>query len=206
MKKIRLNGLIESNCYILDKQGECFIIDPGSDIESILEAIGDLKVKGILLTHGHFDHVDLIGSFIVPIYIHKNDDILLKRKELSLYNIFNLEPSYYYPNLEIIKIDDGDEIDFQNEKIKVIHTPGHTSGSVCFLYKNKLFSGDTLFKNGIGRTDFPTSSEIEMKKSINKIINNLDENIVVYPGHDEKTTIKEEKGNNPYYLYYKEHY
>lgn len=205
MKKIQLNGLIQSNCYILDKENECFIIDPGSDYESILKEIGDLKVIGILLTHGHFDHVDMIGFFNVPIYIHKNDDILLKRKELSLHTAFNLEPSYYYPNLKIVKLNDGDEIPFQDEKIKVIHTPGHTAGSACFLYRNKLFSGDTLFRNAIGRTDFPTGSELEMKASIINLLSILNENTKVYPGHDENTTVKEEKEKNPYYLYYKEH-
>lgn len=197
--------MMQENCYVLDKDNKCFIIDPGYDYEALKKEIEGLEVLGILLTHGHADHIGLIGKFNVPIYVHKEDDILLRREDLALFSAVNEEKEYYYDNLKLIYVYDGMQIPFLEDTIKVLHTPGHTGGSVCYQYKNKLFSGDTLFKYSVGRTDLPTGSSFDMQKSILRLIDTLSENTKVYPGHDENTTIKDEKQNNSYYLYYKKH-
>lgn len=203
MKKIILNGAITVNCYIINKNNKYFIIDPGSDINNIIANVPSYNPEFILLTHGHFDHIDEIGYFNCPIYIHKNDYILLENKILAGYGLANLEPKYDLSKLDIKFINNNDIIKFEGNDILVIHTPGHTVGSVCYLYEDKLFSGDTLFHLGIGRTDLPNSNNKLMKTSIVNLINNLNDNIKVYPGHDINTTIKNERKNNRFYINFK---
>ena len=122
---------------------------------------------------------------------------LTDNREESLYRMVGLNIPFDSNNLNIIEVNDNDIINLLDSEIKVIATPGHTDGSVCYLYKNILFSGDTLFSNSIGRTDFPTGSIKMMKESLAKL-SHLSNQIKVYPGHDLKTTIKDEKENNPY--------
>ena len=100
-------------------------------------------------------------------------------------------------SLNVNTVKDGDVISLIGYDFKVMHTPGHTRGSVCYSYKNKVLSGDTLFNNSCGRTDFPTGSGVDMSKSLKRIIDEYPSNYDVYPGHDSKTTIKKEQ-NNPY--------
>lgn len=199
MKKVVLMEYFDVNCYIVDYQDSCFVIDPGCCITTLKKEIGDLKVVGILLTHGHADHTDLIGEFNCPIYIHEADIELLKNPNISCHAFFGIKPKFDYKKLDIHPLRDGDVIPFFDREFKVIYTPGHTIGSVSYLYRDKLFSGDTLFYHSIGRTDLPTGNPSLMKSSVNNLIDTLDDTISVYPGHDRNTTIKEERKNNPYY-------
>ena len=109
-----------------------------------------------------------------------------------------IKPKYDSSKLKLISVRDNDVINLENFSFKVIHTPGHTEGSCCFMYYNNLFSGDTLFSSSIGRVDFPGGSMRKMKESLQKIIKLCSDDTVVYPGHDAKTTLKDEKKYNMY--------
>ena len=198
MKSLLLNGAIDVNCYLVETANGWYIIDPGSDIEQLKEETKNLNLKGILLTHGHADHIGCIGYFDLPIYLHRLEMPMITDNSINCFRMLNEKPAYDASKLKLIPIDDGMNID----GFLVMHTPGHTRGSVSYLYKNKLFSGDTLFKESIGRTDLPTGDLAAMKKSVLKIMN-LNDDINVYPGHGEKTNIKHERKANPYYQYWK---
>jgi len=185
-----IGGNLESNGYIIyDKeQGECFIIDPGYNGEKflkILEELG-LKLKGILLTHHHYDHVGGVDKIKeatgCPVYIHRADGDSYK-KEAEL-------------------LESGDTFMLGDEKIKVINTPGHTKGSVCYYSeKNKTaFTGDTIFNIDLGRTDLVGGSPEEMEKSILNIISLWSNEIMIYPGHGDSCNMKFVKKNNHEYL------
>ncbi len=205
IKKIESNDIINMNVYLIIDENNAFIVDPGGNYNEIEKTIKELNlnVLGILLTHAHIDHTFLINKFNCPIYLHEKEVEILKYSNLSLYDSFSLDMPFNYKDLNIIKLKDNDEIKLNDKIIKVIHTPGHTKGSVCYLFNNKLFSGDTLFRLSCGRCDLPTGSEIDMAHSLVKLIDNLDSNIKVYPGHDETSTIGFEKENNFQYKYYK---
>ena len=199
MKKYTL-GDFEVNTYLLTNKGYCYVIDPGYYSKELIEEANKHKILGVILTHGHVDHIDAIEEFNCPIYVHKNDVICLKDEKYSLYYLANRRRKYKVENLDIRVLENNSILDFYDEKIEVIHAPGHTEGSICLKYKDKLFSGDTLFKGSIGRTDFPTGDMKKMKKSIESLINNIPDYFKVYPGHGENTTIKNERNNNYYYL------
>lgn len=195
-------GGFETNTYIISNEGKCVIVDPGLDfLEYSLSIKNKYEVEAILITHGHIDHIDGMKYFpSVPIYIHEYDEEFIYDSRLSLYAWMSLKTPYRKNTLNIKTVKDNDILNLIGFEFKVIHTPGHTRGSVCYLYKNKLLSGDTLFKNSCGRTDFPTGNPSDMKRSLNKIIACCGDMVDVYPGHDEKTKIKDEKKNNPYIL------
>ncbi len=205
IKKIISDDIINMNVYLIINENKCFIVDPGGNYSEIEKTIKELnlEVLGILLTHAHVDHTFLIGKFNTPIYIHEKEVEVLRYSSLSLYDSFSLDMPFSFKDLNIIKVKNDDIIKLNDLEIKVSHTPGHTKGSVCYLCNNKLFSGDTLFKESCGRCDLPTGSEIDMAKSLVYLIDNLDESTKVYPGHDESTTIKHEKEYNYQYKYYK---
>ena len=205
IKKIESNDIINMNVYLIIDENKAFIVDPGGNYDELIKTIKDdnLEVIGILLTHAHVDHTFLIGKFSCPIYLHEKEVDVLRYSNISLYDSFSLDMPFVFKELNIIKVKDNDIIKLNDKEIKVIHTPGHTKGSVCYLYDNKLFSGDTLFKESCGRCDLPTGSEIDMAKSLVKLIDNLDESVKVYPGHDDTSTIKHEKEFNTMYKYYK---
>lgn len=177
-------GMLENNVYIVSdpKTKEAIIIDPGEEADKIITEAMDYKVKAIILTHGHYDHVTeapkVAKYFNAPIWINKNDEAMMSYSN-------QVKADNYLKN--------GDELKIGNCKLKIIHTPGHSAGGIC-LYDGKetLFSGDTLFKGTHGRTDLPTSSPKEMVKSLKRLME-LPENVTVYPGHGPITTIKEEK-------------
>ena len=205
IKKVVSNDIINMNTYLIIDENNAFIVDPGGNLQEIEKTINDLKLDiiGVLLTHAHVDHTYLIGKFNCPIYLHEKEVEVLRYSNLSLYDSFGLDMPFNYKDLDIHKVKDNDIIMLNDKEIKVIYTPGHTKGSVCYLYENKLFSGDTLFRLSCGRCDLPTGSEIDMAKSLIKLIDNLDDSIKVYPGHDESTTIGFEKLNNYQYICYK---
>ena len=195
-------GDLQTNCYLVWDEGtkDGVVIDPSDDgvgISEELQARG-IKLTGIWLTHGHFDHtlgaLDLKLIYDVPIYIHNKDMFLLQRQDETAKHF--LKRNIETPN--IIKIDDDlekiKEIKLGEEKFEVISTPGHTPGSVCFYLgkQNLLFSGDTLFAHDRGRTDFSYGSTKKIFESLKNLMN-LPDDTVVLPGHGETTTIEREK-------------
>lgn len=193
-------GQLQTNCYLVwDKtSGEGVIIDPGDDAEYILNRIKDLEIKPlfILATHGHFDHVlaalELKLAFKIPFLLHEKDLFLVKRAVSSA--------KFFTGNREVLPvlvdkfIKEGDIIGFgKNEKLKVVEIPGHSPGGVVFLNEGVCFSGDTLFKQGTGRTDYSYCSHADLVASIKNKLFTLPDETVVYPGHGEQTTISREK-------------
>lgn len=199
IKKIS-DGLFLTNSYIIIDKEKCIIIDPGFSGKKIKEEVKDLKIEYILLTHGHLDHINDVYMFNCPIYIHEKDLICFKDLSFSGYYSFNMRPNFDLSKLKVNTFSNDSEFTLNNYKLKVIQTPGHTKGSVCFLLDDILFSGDTLFKDSIGRTDLPGGSMIDIRKSILYLLNKLSNNVKIYPGHGDNTTIMYEKENNEYYL------
>ena len=189
-------GLYEANCYIIKSEESLsgIIIDPGDESERIKKLIKEhnINVKMIFLTHAHFDHILGLNQ------VKDEAKICLNREDLFLYENLRKQANTFGFSSEPIPpvdlfINDSDIIEIDDIIVNVIHTPGHSPGSCCFKIDNYLFSGDTLFNMGIGRTDLWGGSYEKLMQSINDKIFTLDENIVVYPGHGEKTIIKDEK-------------
>ena len=190
-----------TNSYIIsNEKKECIIVDPGLDYKDVAKYIKEKYIpKAILLTHGHLDHIDGILYFMdLPIYINKLEEEMLYDSNLSLYYMVGRVSPFNKGNLNIYYVKDGDSINLIGMNIKVLETKGHTKGYVCYYYDKYLFSGDTLFRGSCGRCDFPTGSFSDMKKSLNILMDKFDDDVVVYPGHGDSTTIYEERHNNPY--------
>lgn len=189
-------GMLSTNCYVASCHDtkETVIIDPGLDYTSEAQPIIDyieeaeLKVKYVVNTHGHNDHVkgDAIfqEKYAVPICIHK----------LDVYFLDNLPKGNAPDN---ILLEEGNLIKFGKETLTVLHTPGHTRGCICLVGDRLAFTGDTLFAGGIGRTDFPEGSMSDMNRSLQKL-ERLADNLLIYPGHGESSMIGEEKRVNPF--------
>lgn len=193
-------GAFQCNCHILaDDSGEAVIIDPGDDVEQILERAKNLKVKALLHTHCHLDHIG--GTRRVA--EATGAKILIHEEDKSLYENLEAQARMFGWTLgKPAKIDgyfkDGDEIRFGKHALAVLHTPGHTPGSCCLKLGEKLFSGDTLFKRSIGRTDLPGGDMDQELASIRSQLFTLDPKTVVFPGHGPKTRIREEREENPF--------
>jgi len=192
---------MQTNCYLVwDKKTKfVIIIDPGDDGEYIIQRVQDLGIVPVMIvaTHGHFDHVcaslEVKLAFNIPFYLHQSDEFLLKRAQESARHWTGIEVDPPAPVDGFLKIDQM--INFGNQQLKILHTPGHTPGGVCLYSENHkaLFTGDTLFANGgVGRTDFSYSSEGDLHQSINKIFQ-LDVEVEVYPGHGQSTNISNER-------------
>ncbi len=204
MIKAILNDFAE-NTYIINEREEAYIIDPGTNYNEIKQYIDskNFKLLGILLTHGHFDHIiavnDLVRDYDIKIYIHEKERDFLFDPNLNLsgltYKKFTVSDKS-----AVITFTENDKLKIGKESIRIIDTPGHTRGSVCFKYKNFLFSGDTLFKGTIGRTDLPTSNTLDIQRSIQTIVKICRDNTIVYPGHGHFTTILNEKYENPFVI------
>ena len=191
-------GMIEENCYIVmaENTNEGFLVDPGADAQILANAVENMKMKPkfILLTHGHWDHVgavvELKDKFNIPFYISTNDNDMIQSGQDTYGSTPN--PDGY--------LKEGDTFKFADKTIRVIETPGHTPGGVCFLVDKSLFTGDTLFNGTIGRTDFVGGSFETLVSSVRRKLATLPEDIKVYPGHGPSTTIGLEKRQNPYIL------
>ncbi|MFI3252141.1 MAG: MBL fold metallo-hydrolase [bacterium] len=194
MKKITA-GKFETNTYMINSGDECILIDPGYEIAQYLEEIKKYKVVAVLLTHCHCDHLDGIGMFDCPIYIHELDYPGMTN-HCNLYNMLGDIPSFDFKKLNIVKVHGGNTLQISNFSIEVIHTPGHTQGSCCYLHKDVLYTGDTLFQNSIGRTDFPTGDHKILLKSLKQIVDGVDPKTKICPGHGPNSTLKDEKKNN----------
>ena len=170
IKKV-VTGALDENCYVLVKNGNCLVVDPGDDYQNIKEVVGDNKVLGVLITHSHFDHIGALRNF-------------LTKRSIKIFKRSNLEEKEYIVG------------DF---KFKCIHTPGHSRDSVTFYFEEDkvMFIGDFVFKESIGRTDLPGGNMSEMQQSILKL-KEYPNDIVLYPGHNDETTLGNEKEKNPF--------
>ncbi|MDR0318850.1 MAG: MBL fold metallo-hydrolase [Nitrososphaerota archaeon] len=191
-------GMLQTNCYVVNctETKEAIIIDPGLHLDIEAQPIFNyvdkelLKIKFIVNTHGHYDHIDgdslMQQKYAVPICIHERDAYLLER-------LGNRDAS------SDVLLKDGDSLSFGKVCLKVMHTPGHTMGSVCLVSdKNDImFSGDTLFAESIGRTDFAESSPEDMNVTLQNLVR-LPDTLLVYPGHEETTLMSKEKTTNPF--------
>lgn len=169
-------GGLETNCYILKEAESGIIIDPGAEPERIIKAVSGLKVNLILATHNHFDH---IGG--------------LREVKKATGARAAIHPLDWIPGFDM-RLEDDQQIEFGLSKITVLHTPGHTPGSSCFLINYDLFSGDTLFLGGWGNTSYPGGDERAIMKSIREKLLSLLDQTKVYPGHGPSTTIGQERG------------
>ena len=185
-------GAYQTNCYIIHDETSktCCVIDPGYDADAIvdkLESLG-LTLEAVLLTHGHFDHVgavkDLAAETRCDVYLHPED--------LSMPPMMTAGPLYYTKTYA-----EGSQLKLAGLDISVLHTPGHTPGSVCLLTGTAIFSGDTLFQGSCGRTDLPGGNWATIGKSLARLAA-LEGNFWVYPGHGPSTTLRDEKKYNPY--------
>lgn len=198
IKKIVV-GPLESNCYIVgdeDTRG-AFIIDPGADYRKIKNLIdkNELKPRAIINTHGHGDHIASNEDFGVPVWIHRLDAEFLKDPSKNLSGAFGfLLKTRSASRL----LEHGDILAIGNYTLEVIHTPGHTPGSICLKGDRVIFTGDTLFCQGIGRTDFEYGSEEDIMRSIKERLFTLDDSYIIYPGHGPNSTIGNERQNNPF--------
>ena len=209
MKKLMLRGIVvgsvQTNCYFLknEQTQEILIVDPGAEQERIIYALDKLQGKpvGILLTHGHYDHVcavnELKKHYEIPVYASKAEDILLADANQNLSAAWSGVP--YKVKADVL-LEDGEKIQAAGFEITTILTPGHTIGSCCYWLKEEeiCLSGDTVFYGNCGRCDLPTGSMSQMRKSLNKIFAMLPDETVIYPGHGEATDAEFEKKNNPY--------
>ena len=182
-------GLYQTNTYILSNDTEAAVIDPGYEPDIILDALEGRELKAILLTHGHFDHVGAVKELVAEtgckVYIHAAD--------LSLPPMITAGQLYYTHTYA-----EGDTVcPIEGAALHVLHTPGHTPGSVCLLLGDQMFSGDTLFEGSCGRMDLPGGDQLQMHQSLNRLVS-LQADYHIHPGHGGSTTLAAEKRYNPY--------
>ena len=201
-------GALWTNGYLFwdDETRNAFFVDPGGKTKAVTKFIEDnnLNLKMILLTHGHIDHIagihELVSYVGDNIYIGKNDAFMLKNPSRELQELLGVDCD----GLENFKtVDEGRAIDFPGYKIKVMETPGHTEGSVCYLITDKdehniLVSGDTLFAQSVGRTDLEGGDSLKLEVSLRRLAE-LHDSLHVLPGHGPDTSIGEERELNPYW-------
>ncbi len=196
-------GELGTNCYIVYNENNALIVDPGGNPEKVIDFLEsqDVKPQAILLTHAHFDHIGgvevLRKHFDIDVYLHENEADWLEEPHLNRSTAFTRQevrtarPDHFLTpgNMKLSTFE-----------FEVIHTPGHSPGSVSFIFKEQGFiiSGDVLFQQGIGRTDLPGGSMAQLEKTIRQSLYLLDDTLIVYPGHGPYTTIGAEKTNNPF--------
>ena len=185
-------GAYQTNCYILtaDDRTDCLVIDPGYEPERVLAKVQSLgkRLEAILLTHGHFDHVGGVRALAMDtdcrVYLHEGD--------LSMPPQLTAGPLYYTDTYG-----EGDLLNLAGMTLQVLHTPGHTPGSVCLLTGDAMFSGDTLFEGSCGRTDLPGGNTKTILASLSRL-RELEGDYRVFPGHGPSTVLSEERRFNPY--------
>lgn len=197
-------GSMGTNCYLLinEETKELVIVDPATCPDYMVSHIksNGYTPKAILLTHAHFDHVmgidGWVKEFDIPVYLHENEKQILEDPQLNLSGVFGA--SYSYHKAECLQ--DNQILQLAGFKFKVIHTPGHTAGGCCYYEKAEgvLISGDTLFYQSVGRSDFPTGSMSTLVRSIKEKLFCLPDDVMVYPGHNDVTCIADEKMYNPF--------
>src|SRR5690625_1860108 len=199
-------GPIGTNCYILSQNNECLVIDPGGDAHIVEEYLNNNKLTplAILLTHAHFDHIGAVEEirtkYKIDVYLHENEQDWLDDPSLNRSSLYFGENGIVTKRPE--KLLSTGELEIGPFTCEVVHTPGHSPGSVTFIFRKDKFivSGDVLFHRGIGRTDLPDASIEQLAKSIVNQLYVLPDDFNVYPGHGTNTTIGDEKQNNPFTL------
>ncbi|MBU5314129.1 MBL fold metallo-hydrolase [Tissierella carlieri] len=204
MKIIRIPaGIYAANCYVIYSEAtrDGIVVDPGGDVDEILTSVREnqLKIKYIVLTHGHADHIggiiNLKKALPASVMIHEED------REMLIDGSKNLSTMMAMGTIEIepdLLLKDGDIIEFGDEKAEIIHTPGHTKGGICIKIGDNIITGDTLFAGSIGRTDLPGGDYETIIKSIkDKLLIYLDD-VQVFPGHGAPSTIGRERVSNPF--------
>lgn len=198
-------GPLQTVCYIVSNNQKAVAIDPGANAGQIIRYLGTkkLELEAILLTHGHFDHIgavnELAEKYQVPIYAHKKEKEYFDHPEINLspmvHQTLVLNPNFNYQYLV-----DGAHFTCLETDVQVFHVPGHTTGSLCFYFAQDemVFTGDTLFKGSIGRTDFIYGNHDQLVSGIKRKLLNLPAQTLVYPGHGECTTVEEEIQSNPF--------
>lgn len=197
-------GLIQTNCYfaINEDTKELFIVDPGAEADRIITMIKEkgLKPVAVILTHGHFDHASgaekIAKEFDIQIIAHEAEKETLENPSINMCGMLRGNESYYADYY----VKDGEVLHLAGFDVKVLHTPGHTKGGCCYYIETEktVFSGDTLFCESVGRSDFPGGSASVLVRSIEEKLMPMPEDTKVYPGHNEITTIGWEKMNNPF--------
>jgi len=191
-------GILSTNAYLLyDKiTKKAFIVDLPSPSKSVLDFIkkNDIKIEFVLLTHAHWDHIGGLNEVDWPFYVHNEDKELLTSAELN--GAFMIRLPFVIEREGIVY---KDKVKFIDYNIDVIHIPGHTPGGVCLKIGDWLFSGDTLFRSSVGRTDLYKGSQTQILSAIRNKLFVLDDNVRVFPGHGPDTTIGDERNNNPFF-------
>lgn len=195
-------GPISTNCYIIMEKSKkrALIVDPGGDADRIMNKIKELQVSvdAILLTHGHFDHMlaadALREKYQVKVYLGQDDSELIKNPMENVSGMFGKPISTHAD----VVLQDGQVLELAGFEIKVLATPGHTKGGVCYYIEKEsvAFSGDTIFQASVGRSDFPTGSGASLSKSIREKIFTLPEDTQLFPGHGDSTVVSYEKKYN----------
>ena len=197
-------GLLPTNCYLFvdERTGKAAVVDPGflsEELEQAVQQVGVENVEAILLTHGHYDHImgvpmlkEMTGA---NIYIHREDAAFTSNSDLNLSRM--IAARQCVPFTADVILQEGDTLMVGEVPVKLLNTPGHTRGSSCYLAEDALFTGDTLMRGTMGRTDFQTGSPIEMQKSLARL-RDLPGDYRVYPGHGEKSTMEYERVYNPF--------
>lgn len=188
-------GPLSTNTYLLKEDNKALLIDPASKPEKLIDLLGDNELLAVLLTHGHFDHIKAVDGlyqhYHCPVYLHQADEALARDKYAGA------DFGYYASISCPLTYPEEGKLKIGPFSLDVIYTPGHTMGSVIYLTDEAIFSGDTLFKGSIGRTDLPGGNGRILKNSL-QIFRQFDKDYTIYPGHDEITKLSEELIYNPF--------
>lgn len=205
MRRILLYGDIDVNCYFIEHNGKCYIVDPGYEKDRVQKYVSEnnLEVLGILLTHGHIDHIGAIDSFDVPVYIHEKEFEILIDNHKNGFEFYGKEKPYNLDDINIVKITESAKLPIDDRFIEVIFTPGHTVGGVCYKLGDDLYTGDTLFEGTVGRWDFPTGDLEVLKKTVVKLVDSQNDDVRIHPAHGGSSTIGQEKKYNHFYVSWK---